>query len=389
LGYRLDTRLIHAGEVRPGKDGAVVLPIYQSANYEFAGESDYNDLKYIRLNNSPNHVALHQKLASLEGAEAALVTASGMAAITAALLASVGHGEHLLAQGCLYGGTHTFLTQDWPEFGRTASLIDLSRPESWAARLTPSTRAIYVETISNPLMQVFDLDKVVEFARQHKLIALIDNTFATPIHYRPLEHGFDLVVHSCTKYLNGHSDIVAGAVVGSGERVRRVCHLLNHLGGSLDPHACFLLHRGLKTLAVRLRHQTATALEVARFLEQHPAVKRVHYPGLPSDPSHQLAQRQLDGFGAMLSFELLEPERADAWMQATHLPVVAASLGGVESLVTRPATTSHSGLSVDERRAAGIDEGLIRLSVGLEDPQDLIEDFQAAFQLDRQPLSVP
>lgn len=389
MGYRLDTRVIHAGEPRPGKDGAVVLPIYQSANYETGNETDYHELKYIRLNNTPNHKALHEKLASLEGGGAALVTASGMAAISTALLGTVGHGEHLLAQDCLYGGTHTFLNHDWAGFGRTVDFVDLSRPDSWKARLTSKTRAIYVETISNPLMQVFDLDAVVRFAKEHKLVAMIDNTFATPIHYRPIEHGFDLVMHSCTKYLNGHSDIVAGAIVGDPPRIKKLTHFMNHLGGSLDPHACFLLHRGLKTLAVRVRHQAATALEVAKALAKHPEVVKVHYPGLESSPYHALAKRQFGGaYGAMLSFELKEPDRADAWMNACHLPVCAASLGGVESLVTRPATTSHSGMTREERQAAGISEGLIRVSIGLEDPQDLIEDFQAAFKVDRSAVSV-
>lgn len=385
----MDTRCIHAGEPRPRKDGAVVLPIYQSANYETGDETDYHELKYIRLNNTPNHKALHEKLASLESAEAALVAASGMAAITTALLGTVGHGEHLLAQDCVYGGTHTLLTHEWQSFGRTVDFLDLAQPETWKARLTPRTRAIYVETISNPLLQVFDLEAVVRFAREHDLVAMIDNTFATPIHYRPLEHGFDLVLHSATKYLNGHSDIVAGVIVGSQARIRPLTHLMNHLGGSLDPHACFLLQRGLKTLGVRVRHQSASALAVARALETHPEVARVHYPGLPSSPYHEVAARQFGGaFGAMLSFELKDALRADAWMHACRLPVCAASLGGVESLVTRPCTTSHSGMSPEERAAAGISDGLIRVSIGLEDPEDLIEDFQAAFQIDRQAVSV-
>ncbi len=389
MAYRMDTRLIHAGEPRPGKDGAVVLPIYQSANYESGDETDYHELKYIRLNNTPNHKALHEKLASLESGEAALVTASGMAAITTALLGTVGLGEHVLAQDCLYGGTHTFLTHDWANFGRSADFIDLTKPDSWKTKLTPKTRALYVETISNPLMQVYDLEAVVRFAREHDLVAMIDNTFATPIHYRPLEHGFDLVMHSCTKYLNGHSDIVAGAIVGSSQRIKHLTHLMNHLGGSLDPHACFLLHRGLKTLGVRVRHQSNTALAVARALEAHPGVAKVHYPGLESSPWHANAKKQLGGqFGAMLSFELKDEAQADAWMNACHLPVNAASLGGVESLVTRPVTTSHSGLTREERAAAGIAEGLIRVSIGLEDPQDLIEDFQAAFQVDKRAVSV-
>ncbi|MEW6277539.1 MAG: aminotransferase class I/II-fold pyridoxal phosphate-dependent enzyme [Candidatus Eremiobacterota bacterium] len=379
MSHRIETRLIHAGEVRPGVQGAVVLPVFQSANYEYEGESDYHDLKYIRLNNTPNHRVLHQKLAALEGGEAALVTSSGMAAISSTLLSCVGPGEHLLAQSCLYGGTHTFLTHDWPGFGRTVDFLDLDQPDTWAARVRPETRAIYVETISNPLMQVFDLTRVAAFARQHGLLALIDNTFATPLNFRPLEHGFDVVLHSCTKYLNGHSDIVAGAVVGSAERIRKIVHLVNHLGGSLDPHACFLLHRGIKTLAVRLRFQNESALRIARYLESHPEVARVHYPGLEAHPHHTRASGLLQGFGGMLSFELKQESRADEWIKRTSLPVEAASLGGVESLLTRPSTTSHSGMSAEERRQSGISDGLIRLSVGLEATEDLIDDFASAF----------
>jgi cystathionine beta-lyase/cystathionine gamma-synthase len=241
----LDTKLIHSGEPEPRIEGAVAMPIFQTAMFEYAGESDYHALRYIRLNHPPNHEVLHKKLAALENAEAALVTASGMAAISTTLLALLGPGDHLLVQDCLYGGTHDLVTKDFPGFGIEYDFVDGGDPGTWESKLRPTTKAMYFETMSNPLLQVPDLEAAVEFARAHRLVTLLDNTFASPFNFRPLDWGFDLSLHSCTKYLNGHSDIVAGAVIGRRELVDRVRRKLNHLGGSLDPHACFLLHRGM------------------------------------------------------------------------------------------------------------------------------------------------
>jgi len=372
----IDTKLIHAGEPEPLIGGAVAMPIFQSATFAYRGERNYHDLRYIRLSNTPNHDVLHRKLAALENAEAALVAASGMAAISTTLLALLGAGDRLLAQGCLYGGTHDLLTADLPALQIGTDFIDANDPASWREQLTERTRAIYVETVSNPLMSVADLGAVVDFAAAHGLVSIIDNTFASPVNFRPAEAGFDLSVHSCTKYLNGHSDIVAGAIIGRAQLVEKVAHKLNHLGGVLDPHACFLLHRGMKTLAVRVRYQNESALKIARFLEGHPGVRQVNYPGLESSPDHLRACELLDGFGGMLSFELEGGvDAADSFIDRVTLPISAPSLGGVESLITRPATTSHSGMTSEERSRAGIGEGLIRLSVGLEATEDLIEDF--------------
>jgi cystathionine beta-lyase/cystathionine gamma-synthase len=377
----LETKLIHAGEPEPLIGGAVSMPIFQSSTFEYAGQTSYHDLKYIRLNNTPNHVALHEKLASLENAEAAVVMASGMAAITTTLLTVLSSGDHLLAQDCLYGGTHDFLTKDFASFGISFDFIDGDDPNSWKDHLRSNTKAIYVETITNPLLQVADLKAVVEFAKQHGLVSLIDNTFSSPINFRPPEWGFDLSLHSCTKYLNGHSDIVAGAVIGRAELIETIRHRLNHLGGSLDPHACFLLHRGMKTLAVRVKYQNESAVRIAKFLEDHPAIEKVNYPGLESHPKHQRARELFDGFGGMLSFELKNGmEAAERFIQNTTLPIIAPSLGGVETLVTRPATTSHAGLSPEDRQRMGISEGLIRLSVGIEATEDIIEDFGQALE---------
>ena len=375
----LETKLIHAGEPDPLINGAVSMPVFQSSTFEYTGATSYHDLKYIRLNNTPNHIALHQKLAALENAEAALVTASGMAAISTTLLSILSCGDHLLAQECLYGGTHDFITKDLETFGISYDFIDGDDPGSWKHKSKPNTKAIYVESMTNPLLQVADLTSVVEFAKAHGFISLIDNTFSSPVNFRPPEWDFDLSLHSCTKYLNGHSDIVAGAVIGRVDLIEKITHKLNHLGGSLDPHACFLLHRGLKTLAVRMRHQNESALKIAKFLEKHSAIKKVNYPGLESHPRHQRASELFDGFSGMLSFELNDGvQAAERFIQNTTLPTIAPSLGGVETLITRPVTTSHSGMSPEDRQAMGISDALIRLSVGIEATEDIIEDFDQA-----------
>jgi cystathionine beta-lyase/cystathionine gamma-synthase len=377
----LETKLIHAGEPDPPIGGAVSMPIFQSSTFEYTGQTNYHDLKYIRLNNTPNHIVLHEKLASLENAGAALVTSSGMAAITTTLLTVLSSGDHLLAQDCLYGGTHDFITKDFATFGISFDFIDGDDPDSWKGKLRPNTKAIYVETMTNPLLQVADLKTVVEFAKKHDVVSLIDNTFASPINFRPPEWGFDLSLHSCTKYLNGHSDIVGGAIIGRADLIRNVRHKLNHLGGSLDPHACFLLHRGMKTLAVRVKYQNESAFKVAKFLEGHEAIEKVNYPGLESHPGHKRARELFDGFSGMLSFELKGGiEAAKLFIQKTTLPIIAPSLGGVETLITRPATTSHSGLSPDDRKRLGISDGLIRVSIGVEATEDLIEDFEQALK---------
>jgi len=377
--HRPDTRLIHAGEPNPRPQRAVTMPVYQSATFEYGGEDSYDAVRYLRLNNTPNHDALHAKLAALEGAEAALVTGSGMAAVTTTLLANLRPGDHLIAQRCVYGGTHHFITDTLANLGITTTFVDGNDPAAWAAARRETTRVLYVEAMTNPLLEVADLPAAAAFAREHGLLSIIDATFATPILFRPLAVGFDVVVHSATKYLNGHSDITAGAIAGSASRIAGIRHLLNHLGGTLDPHACFLLHRGLKTLGVRVRHQCASAQRVAEFLVGHPKVARVSYPGLRSHPDHARARELFAGFGGMLSFEL-EGGAAEAQRtaNATTLFINAPSLGGTESLVTMPAQTSHAGVEPEVRRGLGIADGLLRLSIGLEDPDDLIADLKQA-----------
>jgi cystathionine beta-lyase/cystathionine gamma-synthase len=372
------TMAVHAGE-DPRIDGAVVTPVFQSAMYQTGSEVAYHDIRYIRLNNTPNHRVVAEKIAALEGGEAALVAGSGMAAISAALFAFLSSGDHLLVQSCLYGGTHGLAQQELTAFGIEHTAIDARSPESWEALVRPRTRVIYVEAMTNPLLEVADLRAIAAFARAHDLVAIIDNTFATPFNFQPLAIGFDLSLHSGTKYLNGHSDIVAGAVAGSASFVDRVRHRLNHLGGTLDPHACFLLQRGLKTLPLRMAQHNQSALAISEHLARHRAVRSIHYPGLPAHPDHPRARELFRGFGGMLSFELNGGvDAAERFISKLRIPLHAPSLGGVETLVTRPATTSHAGIPREDRERIGLSDALVRLSVGIEDTGDLIADLDQA-----------
>jgi cystathionine beta-lyase/cystathionine gamma-synthase len=377
----LDTQIIHAGEPVPRICGAATPPIFQTTVFQHGGGGDYHDIPYPRLSNLPNHRILHEKLAALEGAEEALVTSSGMAAISSTLLAVAGRGGHVLVQDCLYGGTLGFVQKDLPLFGMDCTVIDARDPGSWRAALRPETRAIYTEALTNPLLQVIDHRAVVEFARVHRLVSVIDSTFATPINFRPVMLGYDLSLHSATKYLNGHTDLVAGVVAGKGELVRKTKHLLDHLGGVLDPLGCFLLHRGLKTLAVRMRRHNESAQRIAEFLASHPAVERVNYPGLPSHPQHALARELFAGCSGMLSFEPAGGQAAALRMvDALQLAVHGPSLGGTETLVSLPARLSHASLTPEQRAAMGISDSLVRMSVGLEAPEDLIADLGRALE---------
>jgi cystathionine beta-lyase/cystathionine gamma-synthase len=378
-GRRIETLAVHAGERRPGPEGSVVFPIYQGTVYAVPPGTDYHDIRYLRLSSTPTQTYLNDKLAALEGAEAAVATASGMAAVSTVLLANLKKGDHLLAGDCLYGGTHDFLTRHADDLGLAYTFIDVQRPETWAAARRPNTRLLLLETITNPLMRVPPLKEVAAFARREGIMTVIDNTFASPVNCRPLDLGIDLSFHSATKYLNGHSDLVAGCVLGSKDRVTRVRKTLNHFGGSIDAHVAFLLARGIKTLAIRVRAQNANALALARFLAAHPKVAGVNYPGLETHPDHRHAREILSGFGGMLSFRLKgDLEAAERMIAALQLPSFAPSLGGVETLITRPAITSHAGMSRADRERLGITDDLVRVSVGIESAEDLIDDFRQA-----------
>lgn len=378
--HGIDTQAIHAGTILPRIFGAVSPPIFQSSTFESTGREDYKDIRYMRLNNTPNHLALNAKIAALEGGEAAMVMGSGMAAIATTLVSVLKSGDHLLAQNCLYGGTYSFLHDDAKDLGWEYSFFDAHAPNSWSALLQKNTKAIYVESLTNPLLQVGDLEAVVAFAKAHKLISIIDSTFSSAVNFRPLELGFDLVVHSCTKYMNGHSDLIAGCAVGSAEWIDRINYKLIHFGGSLDTHACFLLERGLKTLPLRMRRHNENTLALARYLQNHPKVAKVNYPGLETHPDHQRARKLMTGFGGVLSFELRASlEETEAMLRRLEFPAFAPSLGGVETLVTIPALSSHRSVPVAERRAMGVSDQLVRVAVGIENVEDLINDFDQAF----------
>lgn len=375
----IETNLIHGGlDERLG--GAVVPPVFQSANFLMADESEYAAIRYGRLSNSPNHLLLADRLALLEGAEAATVTSSGMAAITTALLSVLSAGDHLMIQQTVYGGTWSFVAQDLVRFGISHTTVDARRPETWLDAVRPNTKALYVEGVSNPLMQVPELKAAVDFCRDHGLVSLIDNTFLSPYNFRPIPLGFDLVLHSATKYLNGHSDVIAGVIAGSTELLDKTRALQNHLGPSLDPHACFLLERGLKTLHLRMARHNIAASQIARLLNEHPNVERVHYPDLASDPGFSTALDLFEGCGGMLSFVVKTDALAEQFVKRVKLALHAASLGGPETLVVRPARSSHLGMDPEERAQRGITDRLIRVSVGLEDPTEIGQDLLCALE---------
>lgn len=375
------TLAVHAGERVPGPEGSVVFPIYHGTVFEVPRGTGYHEISYPRLSSTPSQRYLHDKLAALEGGEAAVATASGMAAISTALMALLGPGDHVLALDALYGGTHDFLRQHAAALGWECSYVEPTDPEGWARACTARTRVFFAETITNPLVRVPRLAEIAAFCEERGIVSVIDNTFATPVNFRPLEAGFDLVCHSATKYLNGHSDVVAGCVVGSDELVGRVRHHLNHFGGCLDAYAGAMLARGVKTLALRMAAHNANATALASFLAAHPAVAEVHYPGLPTHPDHAHASSLLSGFGGMLSMRLAGDDpaaRADKMIAALRLAADTPSLGGVETLITQPTRTSHAGLSPAERARLGITEDLVRVSVGVEAAEDLVADFAQA-----------
>ena len=379
------TRAIHGGEVKTGRNAPVTAPVVRASNFTFASTAEMKRWAegksqayiYTRYGN-PTLAVAEAKLAELENAEAALVTASGSAAISSTLLSLLRTGDELIATRQLYGGSYRLMRDILPRFGIRAHHVpaDLAGAD---ALVNSKTRAIYVETPTNPTLGLVDLRKVAAFARRHKLVSIIDNTFATPILQKPLDLGFDLVVHSATKYLAGHSDIVCGAVAGNPQRVKAVREMMITLGGSMDPDAAFLLIRGLKTLELRVLRQSQSALALARFLENHPKVERVHYPGLPSHSDHRLAEKQMTGFGGMLAFDLKGGlPAARRFCDRSKLFLLAASLGGVESLIVLPIYTSHHKMNTAELSAAGVKPGTVRMSVGLEDPQDLRADLLQA-----------
>lgn len=370
----IETVLIHGGKREPLIEGALTSPIFQSSTYASA---EWGKAKYIRFGNTPNHEELQARLALLEGSEAALVTSSGMAAIATAMFALLRPGDHLISHNSLYGCTYRLFEETLRPLGIETDYVDMTVEElDLEALRRPTTKAVYLEAISNPTLGIPDFDAVLAFSRRHGLTTLIDNTFATPVNFRPIEAGFDVVIHSASKYLNGHTDLVAGVIAGRVDFVEECRQTMLKLGAALDPHAIFLLQRGLKTLAIRVRQQNESAMAIARHLSERPEVEAVRYPLL--DAAADGAKRHLQGGGGVVSFDLGSSDRALQFVHALRIATVAPSLGGCETLVMVPALLSHATLDAEVRRRMGVTDGLVRVAVGLESTADLIADIDQA-----------
>jgi cystathionine beta-lyase/cystathionine gamma-synthase len=374
----LSTLAIHGLPRRRPDWAPVVPPLVQSSTFTNPVGSP-EDVLYTRYGNTPTQVQLARKYALLEGAEEAIFVASGMGATALAHLAVLRPGDHLVSSSWIYGGTRRLFDEELVRLGIDVTFVNPEQHRLWRRSVRKNTRAIFVETPTNPTMRVLDLLPIAQVAREFGMALLVDATFASPINFRPLEHGADVVITSATKYLNGHSDLVAGAVAGSASLVEEVARLLRRWGQAIDPHTAWLVDRGLRTLAVRMERHNANGLAVARWAEKHPAIARVHYPGLPSHPDHAYARRVLAGFGGMVGLELKGGARAaERMLKRLKLVTHAPSLAGVESLISEPRLTSHRDLSPEDRAAIGIPDGFIRLSCGLEDGEDIIDDLKQA-----------
>ncbi len=368
---------MHAGEGAHEAGAPVVTPLYQSVN--FVTESGSDDLRYPRYGNTPNAELVQQRLAALEGAEACVALASGMGATACALLALLRPGDHLLASRSIYGGTFRLLTEEFATLGIEATLVDPHETRGWRKKLRKETRAVFLESPVNPTCRVLDLRPVSYITHEVGIALVVDSTFASPVNFRPLEHGADVVIHSTTKYLNGHHDVLGGAVLGTAPYIEEVRQKMIIWGQAPDAFACWMLERGLKTLDVRVQRQNENAMRIAAWCSERRDVKVVHYPGLASHPDHDVALHQMDGFGGIVGLELVGGARAaDRFIRKLRLIRHAPSLGGVDSLISEPRHSSHAHLTSDARARLGIPDGFLRLSVGIEDADDLIADLDQA-----------
>lgn len=371
----LNTICTHTGEVKDEQFKGTVSPIYMATSYAF---DDVDIKRYPRYFNTPNQEHLAKKIAALEHAEAAMIFGSGMAALSTMLLTFLKKGNHVVFQNTLYGGTVSFIREELPKFGIEYSFTNGYEVSDFEEAIRPNTKVIHIETPSNPLLTITDLRGVATLAKSKGILTTIDNTFASPINQNPLDFGIDVVMHSATKYLGGHSDILAGAIASSQENMEKIWHVAKNFGGSLSDFMVWMLERSIKTLAIRVKAQNRNAKRLAKFLEQHEAIKRVYYPGLKSHPQYELAKSQMSGFGGMLSFELNNGLDALHFQNELKLIKPAMSLAGIESTMVSPYLTSHVSLTQKERDTLGISNGLIRFSVGIESKQDLIDDIQQA-----------
>lgn len=371
----INTICTHSGELKDNEFKGAVSPLYMSTSYAF---EDVEVKRYPRYFNTPNQKALAQKMAALEHGEAALIFGSGMAAVSTALLAFLHKGDHVVLQQTLYGGTSNLVVEEFDKFGIEYSFTKDSNPSSFESEIKENTRVIYIETPSNPLLTITDIKAVAEIAQKHGLVSMIDNTFASPVNQNPIDLGIDIVLHSATKYMGGHSDILAGTAIASEEHIDTIFQLAKNFGGSLSDYTVWLLERSLKTMGIRVKAQNENAQKLAEFLEGHREISKVYYPGLKSHPDHELAKAQMKGFGGMLSFELKEGLDFSKFQKELELIKPSMSLAGVESTILSPSLTSHGLLSPEERESQGIKDGLLRFSLGIEEAEDLMEDIEQA-----------
>ena len=376
--FGLSTTAVHGTPQRRPDWAPLVAPLAQSTTFTSPVGSD-EEVLYTRYGNNPNQVELGRKYALLEGAEEALFVASGMGATALAHLAVLRPGDHLIASAWIYGGTRKLFDEELGRLGIEVTYVEPDQPRNWRASVRRTTRAIFIETPTNPLMRVLDVEAVAQAAREHGLALLVDATFASPVNFRPIEHGADVVITSATKYLNGHSDVIAGAVAGTASVVEEVTRLMRLWGQAIDPHAAWLVDRGLRTLSVRMERHNANGLAVARWAEGQAQISRVHYPGLESHPDHALARATLGGFGGMIGLEIAGGVRGtERFLRRLKLVAHAPSLAGVESLVSEPRLTSHKSIGAEGRARIGIPDGFVRLSCGIEDAEDIIGDLEQA-----------
>lgn len=386
--HHLHTQCIHGPEKPNDPHGALSAPLYQTSTFSFANAAqgaarfagEEHGFIYTRLGN-PTTQELEQKVAQLENCEAAAATATGMGAVSASVLSFLQQGDHLVASSALYGCTFAFFAHMLPRFGIEVTFVDMTNEAELRGAVKANSKMIFAETPINPTMAVLDLSLIADVAKQHQLISVIDNTFLTPLLQQPTSFGIDIVVHSATKYLNGHGDVVAGLVCGTEEHINLIkMTVLKDIGATISPHDAWLINRGLKTLAVRMERHCASAQVVAEYLEQHPLVSQVYYPGLKSHPGHQFIGSQMKAAGGVIAFEIKGSlEDGETFINNTQLCTLAVSLGDAETLIQHPASMTHSPYTPEERAAAGISDGLIRLSVGLEDVNDIINDLKTAF----------
>jgi methionine-gamma-lyase len=385
--HGFDTEAVHAGTEPDPHFGAVSVPIYQSSTFAFnsvdEGAERFAGLAagyiYTRMGN-PTVAALEEAVTTLERGHAALATSSGMAAISTVFFTYLAAGAHLVGTDSVYGPSRVVVEKHFSRFGVQSTFVDTSDPANIRAAIRPETAMLYVETPENPTIRLTDIAACAEIAREHNLLLVVDNTFATPLLQRPLDRGADIVVHSMTKFLNGHADVVAGIIITSTEEQRtRLRNALNHHGGCIDPHQAWLVHRGVRTLGLRVRQAQTNAIAIAEFLRQHPAVEWVRYPGSPDYPQLELAERQMAGPGAILCFGVKRGlEGGRLMMEAVALATLAVSLGGIETLIEHPASMTHASMRPEDREAAGITDNLIRLAVGCETTEDLLADLAQA-----------